>query len=125
MATGSGEIIGLMGALSIADRTRPAKSVQHDPILDQATQKLIRTAEETVAQARQAQSGIGSNNCSVSQDFAALSSLRQKTKQLADTAHAVNNALEDHFAAYIVSLGSQNRNQRLLLSHFEQEIKNK
>jgi hypothetical protein len=70
MAPGVDQIVGLMGGISIVDHIEPIQTVQQD------LEKLIRSAEETVEEARQAQYGIASNDRSVTQIVAALSSLQ-------------------------------------------------
>ena len=74
MASNIGQIVDLMGGISIADRVEPTEIVKQN--IDQ----LIRNAEETVEQARQAQRDIASNPSSDTQTTAALSTLRIKTK---------------------------------------------
>jgi hypothetical protein len=52
MAPGVDQIVGVMGGISIVDHIEPIQTVQQD------LEKLIRSAEETVEEARQAQYGI-------------------------------------------------------------------
>lgn len=122
MATRSGDIVDLIGEMTIAGHT-PCQIYSQDKfILEEANKHLIRIARETITEAEQV-ARILDNDSPLSRDVAALNSLRKKTGEFEVVIQSMKDASEAHIVARFFSLSGQNQNVKNLLSHFKDELK--